>query len=192
MGQKIHAQTLNTFPNSRADLKKIQMLLLVEFRLLILFTALSIGAASIGSAAELGVNIYGLSHHFDRRDVSGYKFNERNYGLGADINLYQSGANIVFGDLGIFNDSYRYTAKYCSMGYKRKLISGLTLGAVLGIYDSESIGGTVLAPAPYASLRVSRLEVSCLYLMAAEGINNYPSLGFYGTIHLLRFPVTGK
>ena len=154
---------------------------------IILLTALicTVTATNNCSAAELGLNLYGLSYHIDRRDVNGYRFNERNPGVGVQFVFAQVRSSQYYVEAAILEDSYKRTAKYATFGYAYRIVGGLSIGALCGIYDSRSVSeSAALVAAPLISYRYHELKLHLVHLPEFPGINPYPSFALYATIYL--------
>lgn len=65
--------------------------------------------------SEFGINLYGFSYHIDRRDVTGYRFNERNPGVGVHFVFSQVKRSQYYIEAAILEDSYERTAKYATL-----------------------------------------------------------------------------
>lgn len=152
-----------------------------------LFTALifTVASAKQASAIEFGLSFYGLSYHLDRRDETGYRFNERNPGFGVQSILSTRNRSKYYVEAAILEDSYRRAAKYITFGYDYRLYRGLSLGVLCGIYDSRSVAETAtVVAAPMISYRYRDLKVNLVHLPEFPGINPYPSFALYATLFI--------
>ena len=137
------------------------------------------------SAIEFGLSFYGLSYHIDRRDETGYRFNERNPGFGVQAILASRDRSKYYIEAAILEDSYRRAAKYVTFGYDYRLYKGLSLGVLCGIYDSRSVAETAtVVAAPMISYRYHDLKVNLVHLPEFPGINPYPSFALYATLFI--------
>jgi len=87
-----------------------------------------------------------LSHHF-KRDAG---YNERNYGLGAELQFDQTNAMAA----GVYRNSVRQTTHYLHFVWTPLELGPLRLGAAAGIIDGYpqlNNGGTSFAVMPVAS-----------------------------------------
>ncbi len=163
-------------------LKGLIVRLKVVFLLVLLIT---IESPAVSSAGELGVNLYGLSYHLDRRDVTGYRFNERNPGIGATFTIHEKQRSRYYVEAGIMEDSYRRAAKYVTFGYGYRIVKGLSIGVLCGVYDSRSVAeSAVLVAAPKVSYRYRDVEMHLVHLPEFPGINPYPSFALYATLYV--------
>jgi hypothetical protein len=150
----------------------------------LLFALLLVAAFTERAAAiEFGLSLYGLSYHLDRRDETGYRFNERNPGFGVQSILASKDRSKYYVEAAILEDSYRRAAKYITFGYDYRLYKGLSLGVLCGIYDSRSVAETAtVVAAPMISYRYRDLKVNLVHLPEFPGINPYPSFALYATL----------
>ncbi|MGB5138410.1 MAG: hypothetical protein WBP29_07745 [Candidatus Zixiibacteriota bacterium] len=71
--------------------------------------------AAIFEGSEFGISLYSFSYHIDGRDVTGYRFNERNPGVGAHFVLSQGKRSQYYVEAAMHEDSYKRTAKYATL-----------------------------------------------------------------------------
>ena len=134
---------------------------------------------------EFGINLYGLSYHLDRRDVTGYRFNERNPGIGLQFVAYEKQRSRYYLEAAILEDSYRRAAKYVTLGYGYHVYKGFSLGVLFGLYDSRSVAeSAVLVAVPMVSFRYRDFDMHLVHLPEFPGINPYPSFALYGTLYV--------
>ena len=114
---------------------------------LIFFAALALCAALAvrARAGELGLNINGLSYHYNtkyfyddnyvKRDLNG-----NNAGLGLEFIAKENAQSIWAAEAGFFKDSLYYTAKYAAAEYKHKFsfCQSLSAGVALVYFDTPS------------------------------------------------------
>jgi hypothetical protein len=118
---------------------------------------------------ELGLNLYGVCKHLNQRQMLYQpKLNESNPGLGLTMNFVHVKHAIVFMEGGFFEDSFKNTATYVSVGY-----------------DSKSINGPVLAPIPIITFRYHALAIHAIYLPKYESINPFHTIGAYLTLYVI-------
>lgn len=105
---------------------------------LLALLALGAGPAFAG-AGELGVNLYGLSYHFERGRARELGFdNEVNPGLGLRYRMPRERFD-WFLDGGVYRDSGRNSAKYAGAGVFWKPAGGLRLGGALALFHSDTV-----------------------------------------------------
>jgi hypothetical protein len=145
----------------------------------------STAAVLPADAAVFGVDLYGASYHFDRRDVSGARFNEANFGAGLDAVLVRGRHHTVFADLSVYRDSFRQPNVYGSIAWTHELLGPLEGGVTLAVSGSPAVNGgePFMAPIPTLSWRTDRAALHLLYLPSASQINAYESLAAYATLY---------
>lgn len=136
------------------------------------------------ACAELGINIYGLSYHFDRSRARELRVdNEINPGLGVRYRVPQSERLAWVFDAGAYRDSGRNTALLAGAGGLFKVSEGWRLGGALVVLDSDTYnrGKTTLAPVPLAAYETRRVSFNFVYLPKVSDINEVATLGFWAT-----------
>ena len=89
-------------------------------------------------AGELGVNVYGLSYHFEHDEAKARGFdNEVNGGLGLRYRMPREDYDWVL-EAGVLRDSRRNTAVLAGGGVLWKPTERLRLGAALGVGQSDT------------------------------------------------------
>jgi hypothetical protein len=140
-------------------------------------------------AGELGVNVYGLSYHFDRDEARRIGVdNEFNPGLGARYRVPRERYEWVF-DAGVYRDSGRNTAVVAGAGALWKPTRNIGLGAALAVFNSDTYnrGKTAVAPLPLASYDLGAATLNFTYLPKVSDINDVATLGFWVTLWPARF-----
>ncbi len=157
--------------------------------------ALIVAAASFlptatASAGELGIDLFGLSYHLDRRDDSGRRFNEFNYGLGVNYTFFSNDRSRYYLEGAIYHDSYNYTARFGAVGYDYRLFDQLYFGLIVGLIDSRSVSdaGSIVGAVPMLRYRWSRVTFNLVHIPKFPGINGYPSFATYLTLWLSKIP----
>jgi len=141
-------------------------------------------------AGEIGLDIFGFSYHFDRRDETGKRFNEFNYGAGGRYILYSHERSSYSLEGAIYYDSFRYTAKFGAFGYDYRIIEQLSLGVLVGLIDSRSVSasGWIIGAVPLLRYRWRAASFNLIYLPEFPGINEFPGVATYLTIWLGKAP----
>jgi len=141
--------------------------------------------------ADLGINLYGLSYHFDRSrarelDVD----NGFNPGLGVRYRVPQSEKLAWIFDAGAYHDSGRNTALVAGAGALFKVSAGWRVGGALALFDSDTYnrGRTALAPVPLAAYETRAVTFNFVYLPRVSEINEVATLGFWATFWLGQTP----
>lgn len=151
-----------------------------------LFAAL-VAAAACGAAPadELGVNLYGLSYHFDRAKAQAIEAdNTVNPGLGFRYRFADSGRWQFFADGGVYYDSGRNTAKYAGVGALWSVASGFQAGAALAVFHSDTYNGgrAFLAPLPMLAWDVGPVTLNLIFSPKMSRFNDVATLGFWVTL----------
>ncbi len=147
---------------------------------LVIVVLLLLPASTTSGAAEwsrFGLTLYGVSFHLERRDETGYRFNEINPGLGLQYLFHERGKSEYSLESGILLDSYRRRASYFVLGYRYTLLRNFGVGLVFGLYDSRAVSesGAIVAGAPYLALDFNNATLRFYHLPEFPGINPYPS-----------------
>lgn len=136
------------------------------------------------SAAEFGVNVYGLSYHLDRARAHELRLdNELNRGIGVRYRVRHSERLDWIFDAGSYYDSGRNTAVVAGAGALWKSWERLRFGAALVVFDTPSLnrGRTFLAPLPLATYDLGSATFNFVYLPKFRELNPVPAFGFWIT-----------
>jgi hypothetical protein len=148
-----------------------------------LLLALAAPAAPCAAQNELGINLYGLSYHFERSRAKELGFdNEVNLGLGARLRMPREGFD-WFVDGGAYHDSGRNTAIYAGAGLLWKVTQGFRAGGALAFFHSDSYndGTAFIAPVPLLAYEWRAVSVNMVYFPKISGVNEINTLGFWLT-----------
>jgi hypothetical protein len=132
---------------------------------------------------ELGVNVYGLSYHFERSRAKELGFdNEVNPGLGLRYRFPRQDFD-WFLDSGAYRDSGRNTAVFAGGGLFWKPAAGLRLGGAAAFFHSDTYndGDPFIAPLPLVAYEWRAVSVNMVYFPKVSGINDINTLGFWLT-----------
>ncbi len=154
-----------------------------------MFCGLALASAAPAGAGDWGVNLYGLSYHWDRELAEQNDLdNEFNPGLGV---RYRMGAWLradAIIDAGAYRDSGRNTALYAGAGLLWPLDRNrrFNLGAVLTAFHSETYnnGDPFIAPVPLFSLRLDGVSVNLTHFPKIRNFNE-----IHATAVFLTFPL---
>ena len=141
-------------------------------------------------AGDFGINLYGLSYHFNRTTSDGRSFSEFNPGIGAKFVFLQSGRSKGFCEGGVFSDSERNSAKYAAFGYSYEVIDSLfSVGLTVGPYRSSTLNynRVFVAFIPTVSVGYKWFNFHLVYLPAYKDVNRIPTLGLYATVYPFQF-----
>ena len=139
---------------------------------------------------DLGVNIYGLSYHFDsdraeELDVD----NTINPGLGLRYDFAHHERWTFFADAGAYYDSGKNTAVYGGVGALWQAVGGLKIGGALAVMNSNTYndGDTFLAVLPLVAYDFGPVMVNLTFFPKVSKYNDVATLGLWFTIWPARF-----
>ena len=144
----------------------------------------ALAALPVPALADLGINLYGLSHHFNRaRAHELHVDNELNPGLGLRYRIPHGERMSWIFDLGAYRDSGRNTALVAGAGGLWNLSEHLRVGGALVVLDSDTYnrGKTALAPLPLAAFETRSVTFNFVYIPKLSDINEVATLGFWAT-----------
>ena len=148
-----------------------------------------IAAALVAHAAhaDVGINLYGASYHFDRDKAKELGLtHEFNPGLGVRLREPYSDKLDIFVDAGFYSDSAAHTAKLAGAGALWHASERLRLGGGLVLLKSETYNGgaAFVAPAPVAAYEWRRVTFNTVYFPKWRDVNRTNQLGFWLTVWL--------
>jgi hypothetical protein len=158
-------------------------------RLEIILLSVAALSATATQAGDWGINVYGLSHHWDRdlAEQNGWD-NEFNPGLGV---RYHPGtwlkADAII-DAGAYYDSGRNTAVYAAAGLLWPLDRNkrFNLGLALTAFHSDTYNGgdAFVAPVPLFSLRFEKVAVNLTHFPKVGNLNDIHTTAMFFTFPL--------
>jgi Antimicrobial peptide resistance and lipid A acylation protein PagP len=156
--------------------------------LAILLTAASLPAVS-AQAGDWGVNVYGLSYHWDRSLAKQKgRDNEFNPGLGFRYHMgsWLKADGII--DAGAYHDSARNTAVYAGAGLLWPLDKNKHFNAGIGLVafhsDTYNDGDPFITPAPLFSLSFEKFSINLTHFPKINSINPFNTTALYFTFFL--------
>lgn len=158
----------------------------------VLAGVLALGAAGPGRAdwRDLGVNVYGLSVHFDQDEAERLGVdNTLNPGLGLRYEFARRERWSFFADAGAYYDSGKNTALYGGVGALWQVVGGLKIGAALAVMDSDTYnnGKTFVAPLPLVTYDFGPVAVNLTFFPKVSKFNDVATLGLWFTVWPGRF-----
>lgn len=154
----------------------------------LILLALSL-TAPLALAGELGLNLYGLSHHWEREEArrigTDHEFNP---GLGLRYGL--DGTTLCatpFLEAAAYRDSGAKTAIYAALGCKGwELARGVRLGGALAAFHSDTYnrGDPFIAPVPLLTWEVGKVTLNVTHFLKLKGFNDINTTGFFLTFPL--------
>jgi len=151
----------------------------------ILVTGLA--AHAVLASADIGLNLYGASYHFDRDKAKELGLtHEFNPGLGLRWRKSHSADWDLFADAGFYRDSKANTALLAGGGGLWHATAGLRLGGALVLLKSDPYndGKAFVAPAPVAAYEWRRVTFNVVYFPKWRDVNRTNQLGFWLTVWL--------
>ena len=151
--------------------------------LVALLLAPCLARGQAGWQGELGINVYGLSYHFERDTARelGYD-NEVNPGLGLRWRMPRERFD-WFLDAGAYRDSGRNTALLAGGGIFWKATQRLRLGGALAFFHSDTYndGDPFIAPLPLLAYEWDTVSANFVFFPKVSGVNEINTLGFWLT-----------
>lgn len=142
----------------------------------------------LAAHAELGINVYGLSYHFDRDKAKRLGTdNELNPGLGLRWKRPLDPSWDFFVDAGAYHDSGKNTALLAGAGVLWRATESLRLGGALAAIHSDTYnrGKAFVAPLPVVAFDLNkRVTLNMVYLPKVRDFNEINTLGFWATVWL--------
>ncbi len=148
------------------------------------FIACATLAAPLAASAELGVNLYGLSYHFDRSRARALGVdNEINAGLGLRYRVPHSERLQWIFDAGIYHDSGRNTALLAGGGLLWNMSDRWRLGGALAAFKSDSYnrGEAFVAPLPLVAYEFRSVTLNFTYFPRLAEVNDVATLAVWLT-----------
>jgi hypothetical protein len=136
------------------------------------------------AGADLGINLYGASHHFERERAKSLGYdNEVNPGLGMRYRQRLNERFDWFADAGAYRDSGRNTALVAGPGAFWKAGGGLRLGGALAFFRSDTYneGRAFIAPIPVVAYEWRSVTLNMVYLPRVGELNSINTLGLWLT-----------
>ena len=151
------------------------------------FTLLLLALCAPAAHADLGINLYGASYHFDRGKAKELGLtHEFNPGLGVRYRQAQSETLDFFADAGLYSDSKGNTARLLGGGGLWHATEGLRLGGAFVLLRSDTYnhGDAFIAPAPMAVYEWRRVSLNMVYFPKWRDVNVTNQVGFWLTVWL--------
>jgi hypothetical protein len=149
--------------------------------------AAALAAHTVFACADVGLNLYGASYHFDRDKAKELGLtHEFNPGLGVRWRQAHNESWDLFADAGFYRDSKANTAVLAGGGGLWHATEGLRLGGGLVLLKSDTYNGgkAFIAPAPVAAYEWRRVTFNAVYFPKWRDVNRTNQLGFWLTLWL--------
>jgi hypothetical protein len=143
----------------------------------ILILLIPILATAPPAQAQMGINLFGFSKHFQDDDMAPPE--EINPGLGYHWTFDRGSRTAMEFNLGAYRDSYKELNTHMSLGVRWRVWGPLELGLQALLAQSVSVNHNdpLLMPVPFLTLRHPRLAVNMVYLPKVTSLNRVPTLG---------------
>jgi hypothetical protein len=144
-----------------------------------------IAACGVARADEIGINVYGLSYHFDRDRAQALGVdNEVNPGLGVRWKFAETERWRFFADAGVFSDSGKNTAALAGAGALWHVAGGVQIGAALAVMNSDTYnnGRTFIAPLPIVAWDLGPVTLNATFFPKIERYNDVATVGLWVTL----------
>ena len=140
-------------------------------------------AAPLVARAEVGVNVFGFSHHINAYE--GERLREFNPGAGLQWTFAESSRGALNGNLGVYQDSYGHANWHLSLGARVRLIGGVWVGAQMidAVSASLNDGYPVLTPYPLLTVRLQAVDVHMAYIPEVGAFNGLSTLATFVTVY---------
>ena len=154
-------------------------------RLVVLALAL---ASAPAAAAELALNLYGASYHFNRDKAREMGLTEEfNPGLGLRWRKRQWERHDLFADAGLYRDSGERTARFAGAGILWRAGESVRLGGAVALFRSDTYnhGEAFVAPVPLAAYETRLATFNMAFFPRFGTVNATSQLGFWLSIPVL-------
>jgi hypothetical protein len=149
--------------------------------------AISLALHAALADADVGINLYGASYHFDR-DKAREKglTHEVNPGLGVRWRQARTDSWDLFADAAVYRDSAAHTAKIAGGGALWHAGERLRLGGALALFKSETynFGKAFIAPVPIAAYETRRATFNVVFFPKWRDQNPTNQVGAWVTLWL--------
>ena len=155
----------------------------------LVFLLVASSTALAAQAGDWGINVYGLSYHWDRELAEQNDWdNEFNPGLGVRYGLGTWLKADAIIDAGAYYDSGRNTTVYAAAGLLWPLDKNkrFNLGVALTAFHSDTYnqGDAFIAPIPLFALRLENVTVNLTHFPKVGNLNEVHTTAMYLTFPL--------
>lgn len=151
------------------------------------FALLLLALCAPAAHADLGLDVFGASYHFDRDKAKELGLtHEFNPGLGVRWRRKYSESWDLFSDGGFYRDSKANTAMFAGGGGLWHASDHVRLGGGLVALKSPTYNGNAgfIAPAPVVAYEGHRATLNMVYFAKWRDVNRTNQLGFWLTFWL--------
>ncbi len=153
-------------------------------RRLCLVAALALSVVSpCAHAGEVGVNIFGFSHHF--KNPYDDDLSEFNPGLGAQWTFARSARASLEINGGVYRDSFAHANYHLSLGGRVRAGGPFEFGLQLINAKSQSLNDDhpVVTPYPFVAVRTPRATIHLTYMPELKSFNGLPAMATFVTVY---------
>lgn len=150
----------------------------------ILAAALSLLVVSPAAQAdELGLNVFGFSHHF--KNPLDEDLKEFNPGLGVQWTFARSARASLECDAGVYQDSFAHANYHLSLGGRVRAGGPFEFGLHLINAMSQSLNDNhpVVTPYPFVAVRTPRATINVTYMPELKSFNGLPAVATFVTVY---------
>jgi len=136
-------------------------------------------------ANEVGVDVFGLSYHFDRNEAQALGVdNSVNPGLGFRYRFAEWSRWTFDAQAGVFRDSGRNTAVYGGVSALWNVAGGLQVGGALAVLNSRTYndGDAFITVLPLAAYDFGPVTLNVTFFPKIARYNDVATLGFWITL----------
>jgi hypothetical protein len=151
------------------------------------FAFLLLALCAPAARADLGINLYGASYHFDRDKAKEMGLtHEFNPGLGLRYRQAQSETLDFFADVGFYSDSKANTAGLFGGGGLWHATERVRLGGAFVLLKSDTYnhGDAFIVPVPLAAYEWRRVTFNAVFFPKWRDLNRTSEFGFWLTFWL--------
>lgn len=149
-----------------------------------LAVALSLLVVSPAARAdELGLNVFGFSHHF--KNPYDEPLKEFNPGLGVQWTFARSARASLECDAGVYQDSFAHANYHLSLGGRVRAGGPFEFGLHLINAMSPSLNDNhpVVTPYPFVAVRTPRATINLTYMPELKSFNGLPAMATFVTVY---------
>ena len=151
-------------------------------RVLLLFIFCFMCVPASDTEAQVGINVFGLSKHFEDSAVA--ELQTFNPGLGFHWTFDRGRNSALEFNTGIYRDSFSNLNRHLSLGARVRVWGPIEIGwqSILAKSDSMNDGYAIVYPIPFVSFRHSRFVLNTVYIPQVGSFNQISTLGLTATI----------
>ena len=132
---------------------------------------------------DLGINVFGFSHHF--KNPFNENLREVNPGLGLSWTFVRSERGSMDLNGGVYQDSFGHANTHLALGGRVRVAGPISLGLQMINASSASFNHNepVLTPYPFLAAQLRDVTLNLAYIPEVKSVNGMPSLATFVTVH---------